>query len=295
PRGNLRAVEIVGGTVEGISQTVVSTGAGGTVKRIVAGVGSRVAENGVVAVVEPDGASPYTMAKAQYDQIKKSYERVKALADEGAVPQETIDQVEAAYIAAREQLRAARKAENVPAPFGGTVIEVYEQPKSKVGPGTPIAKIARWDKIRVEIEVNERLISNYSPGQRAYIVAEGDTLWGEIEKVALGANAMTHAFPVWAVFPNPGLRIKPGAYVVVNVITRTAQSALHVPMDVVTVKEDGAWVYTVTGGVARRKIVKHGLRSEGFLEITEGLTEGEKVVVRGASLLSDGAKVRIVN
>ena len=52
---------------------------------------------------------------------------------------------------------------------------------------------------------------------------------------------------------------------------------------------DAVWV--VTDGVAERRYVTLGAQGEEFLEVVEGLSEGETVVVRGADQVTDGEEL----
>lgn len=60
------------------------------------------------------------------------------------------------------------------------------------------------------------------------------------------------------------------------------------------VSEGGSAVYVVRGKAAQRRAVTTGARGEGRIEVLSGLSPGDKVVVGGASLLSDGATVEAV-
>ncbi len=69
--------------------------------------------------------------------------------------------------------------------------------------------------------------------------------------------------------------------------------ALVVPEQSVALRPAGTVVYVQEGDVARQRVVKTGILREGEIEILEGLKEGETVVLDGAGLLSDGAKIRV--
>lgn len=293
-RGTLRVTERLGGTVEGYAQTTLGAGVPGTLTRYGAAVGRRVGKGTVVARIDPDVASPYAMAKAQYDQVAKSRERVTALAEEGGVPQEAVDQIEAAYTAAKEQLDAATKSVNILAPFAGTIIEQKIPLGSKVGPGQSLVTIADLRRTRVTLDVNETMIGEFAVGQRAYILLGNDSLFGEVAKIPIGAREQGHMFPVDVVFDNPDTRLKPGMFVTVHVITTELPDALALPAELVMRDDTGAYVYSVDGDKARRTRLDLGVRGGGRMSVNHGLAEGDVVVAEGAGKVSDGVKVRVV-
>jgi RND family efflux transporter MFP subunit len=287
-------LERVGGTVEGVSQAELSSGVPGSLASVKVKVGSRVAQGAVLASIDPDMASPYTMAKAQYDQVSKSRERLQALAKEGGVSQEVVDQVETGYTVASAQLDAARRSVNIVAPFAGTVIEIMQPVNSKLGPGTAVIKLADLRKARVSLDVNEALINNFAVGQKAFVVVGSDTAWGAVQRVALGAKEKGHSFPIDVVFPAAKAALRPGMFVTVNVIVVDLPEALALADEVVLYDDQGAYVFVVEGDTVRKARMAIGVRGEGLAAVDSGLSEGQVVVTEGASLLADGAKVKVV-
>ncbi|MBL8744540.1 MAG: efflux RND transporter periplasmic adaptor subunit, partial [Myxococcales bacterium] len=60
--------------------------------------------------------------------------------------------------------------------------------------------------------------------------------------------------------------------------------------------ERGFVAYVVQDNVAKERVLTLGLNtSDGWVEVREGLTAGEKLVLRGTEPLSDGAKVRVTD
>jgi multidrug efflux pump subunit AcrA (membrane-fusion protein) len=71
--------------------------------------------------------------------------------------------------------------------------------------------------------------------------------------------------------------------------------ALAVPAPAVGVGEGGAYVFVVQADSLVRQPVSLGLTAEGWVEISQGLREGELVVVSGLANLQPGARVRVTN
>ncbi len=97
-----------------------------------------------------------------------------------------------------------------------------------------------------------------------------------------------------ATFPNPGHLLWPGGFVGVRLQVDTAHNAIVVPPSAVQRGPRGAYVFVVgPGDAAKRQDITVGYEDEQASIITKGLQGGEKVVIDGASRLSDGSKVTI--
>lgn len=94
-------------------------------------------------------------------------------------------------------------------------------------------------------------------------------------------------------FPNPGRRLWPGQAVQARLVLGTQQGALTVPSAAVQRGPRGLYVYAVDAeGKARVQDITAGSNEQGRTVVTEGLAEGERVVVDGQYRLTPGALVR---
>jgi len=96
-----------------------------------------------------------------------------------------------------------------------------------------------------------------------------------------------------ATFPNHDLLLWPGGFVGVRLQVDTARQAVVVPPAAVQRGPRGAYVFVVDGDGTKRQPVTVGYEDQQAAIIAEGLSGGERVVVDGASRLSDGSKVTI--
>ena len=98
-----------------------------------------------------------------------------------------------------------------------------------------------------------------------------------------------------ATFPNADNRLWPGAFVGVQVQVDTAKNAVVVPPAAVQRGPHSSFVYVVNAdNSTTRRNVDVGHEDAQASIITEGVKPGEKVVIDGASRLSDNTKVTIV-
>ncbi|MBN1759307.1 MAG: efflux RND transporter periplasmic adaptor subunit [Chitinispirillaceae bacterium] len=293
-RTDLKLYEYVGGTAEGFYQTTLTAGIPGTITSVNVAIGSNVKKGASLMKIEPAIPQNYDLVKQQFENAEKSRKRVSALAEEGAVSQEIIDQVDIGYSTAKEGLDIVRKNQFVVAPISGTVLDILLQTNNNVHPGAELVTIADVRKIRVPVTVSDLLINRFHKGQRAEAVIDGDTITGQVDRIPLSGNQSTHTFTIDVVFDNPDIRIKPGMYLKLRIVTGVKEGAITLPMDAVIIEGTDKSAYIVIGGIAKKIAVTAGDRSGDRLEITGGVDEGAQVVVSGAGLLSDGTKVKIV-
>ena len=97
-----------------------------------------------------------------------------------------------------------------------------------------------------------------------------------------------------ATFPNRERTLWPGGFVRVHLQVETAHDALVVPPAAIQRGPAGPYVFVVDEGKARRQTVLVGHEDEAASVVTTGLSAGQQVVIEGASRLSDGTKVKVV-
>ena len=293
-KSSLSVFEIAGGTAEGYFQTTLTSGMPGTITAVNVKIGDYVRTDSSLMRIDPNTPQNYTIAKQQYDNAAKSRERIKSLAAEGAVSQQIIDDVDVGYNAALEGLNIVRKNQFVMAPFGGTVVNIFQTVNSAVYPGTELVTIADIKKIKITFTVSDLAVNKYARGQKVWAFVDGDSIEGRIDRVPLAGDRGTHTFDIDALFDNSDHRIKPGMYLKLRVVVEEKNDVITLPIEAIIIEGDRQSAFVVNNGLAKKIPVTVGARSGDLYEVTDGITEGEQVVVSGASLLADGLKVKVV-
>jgi membrane fusion protein (multidrug efflux system) len=88
--------------------------------------------------------------------------------------------------------------------------------------------------------------------------------------------------------------VKPGMFALVRIIYDTHQNSLLIPKQAVLAEDGLEVVFTIQDSLAIKKQVKTGYTSEAMVEIVDGLSSNEQVVVVGQNGLKDSSKVEIV-
>jgi membrane fusion protein (multidrug efflux system) len=242
-------------------------------------------------------------AQAALVQAERAYERYKTLGQQGWASKAQIDQYEAAYKSAQANVTAAKARQNdrtIRAPFAGVVGLSDVTPGALVNPGAPIVTLDDLSTVRVDFQVPERYLAQVHEGQAITAKVDayaGETIKGRIAKLDTRIDERTRAITARAEFPNPQHRLKPGMMVRVGV-ARGVRQSLSAPESSVSVQGDSAFVYVLHAAgqhtVAEQRPVITGVRQDGFVEITEGVNAGDRIVADGLNKLQPGQPVRIL-
>jgi len=92
----------------------------------------------------------------------------------------------------------------------------------------------------------------------------------------------------------PEVQIPVGVFARGDILVKTNQDALIISSSALTRKKDGIYVYVIEEGIARQKEVVLGIIQDERVEILEGLSEEEEIVVLGNQELEDGVKVTVL-
>jgi membrane fusion protein (multidrug efflux system) len=262
--------------------------------------GSFVRRGQVIAVLaQGQEAAQLAEALARAREASRQLERIGTLKQRGFATAASFDQQQAAASAARAQaseVRASIGDRVVRAPFAGWVSLRKISAGAVVNAGTEIATISELSLIKLDFPVPETVLAAIRPGLtiEAHSAAYPDQPFrGQIATIDPVVDPNSRAVTVRARLPNPDRKLKPGMMLTVAIETAPRLS-LSVPELAVIGEGDTRYVYVVDkGNRATRVEVRTGLRSEGGIEILEGLSPGQQVVTEGVVKLSEGMKVRL--
>lgn len=156
--------------------------------------------------------------------------------------------------------------------------------------GQPILVIPDMSKLGVEVKIHESHIKKLELGQRVFITAESvpdKTLVGRISKVAVLPDSNASRFnPSLKVYPSmieiEGTHefLKPGMSAKVEVIVDELSDIPYVPVQAIFTESDERFVFLKTSGGFERHPVTIGANNNEYVEIKEGLVEGQQVMLK---------------
>ncbi|MGI6553079.1 MAG: efflux RND transporter periplasmic adaptor subunit [Bacillota bacterium] len=184
----------------------------------------------------------------------------------------------------------------------GLLLQKNVEAGQYVSQGTGLFLVGALERLLIEADVAEGDSGHLEKGQAVEITGSsfgGKTFQGEVIRVAPVAKLLT-GNPVQTVIPveiavtaNPA--IKPGVTAEVKIITVDRPLALLVPYEAVFEDGEGReWVFVVKDGQAEKRPITTGAGNELYLEVLQGLEQGEQLVINPPDHLADGDRVRIL-
>lgn len=156
--------------------------------------------------------------------------------------------------------------------------------------GQPIITIPDMSKLGVEVNIHESHIKKIELGQKVYITAESvpdKTLVGRIAKVAVlpDSNASRYnpslkVYPATVEIEGTHEFLKPGMSAKVEIIVDELEDVTYIPVQAVFVENNQHFVFRKTLGGYERRPVQIGAHNNDFIELKEGLDEGDEVFLK---------------
>jgi multidrug efflux pump subunit AcrA (membrane-fusion protein) len=191
------------------------------------------------------------------------------------------------------------------APLGGTIVALPAQVGMTISQAVPIARIAGGSALEIRLYVAERFVSKIAMSQACEISLDawpGEIFRGSVSEVSPILDPASRTMEIRVNVDNPRSRLKAGMFAKVRIITERKDNIVKIPSAALIQRFGEDFVFVAVPDpanpgvtVARKRIVVPGILVDGVLEVQQGLAAEEEVVIRGQSLLEDGARINIVD
>jgi HlyD family secretion protein len=194
-------------------------------------------------------------------------------------------------------------------PMDGTLIQLNAEqgetvvPGSTNLPGSVIMTIADMSVLLAEVDVSEVDVVNVAVDQKAEVKVDAlgtEPQEGRVVEIATSGRRDpaqgTIRFRVKVALDDPDPALRPAMTAKVDILTATSENAITAPIQAVVKRtldgdgeeiegtaakgiEESDVVYVIADGEAAARKVETGVSDELYVEIIDGLTEGEEVIV----------------
>lgn len=213
------------------------------------------------------------VSRQQYDESLAKLQNAKALLE-------------------RDRVRLSRT--QLYAPFDGILGLRQVSVGDYVSPGQALVNLESIDPIKLDFKLAEKYASKLVKGLKMEVVVDAwgnRTFRGEVLAVDPKLDESTRTVKVRARLANPDLALKPGMFAHVVLDLGQVRDALFVPEQAVQAKGSSSMLFRIVNGKAALTPVRTGERKPGYVEISEGIRDGDSIIVDGQIKLRDGMPV----
>jgi len=302
------------GTLKPYEEVIASSQVEGILKRTYADEGTPLSLGSVLALIDETDIrlevardeAVLRQAQATLANSKIEYKRKEALYKEQLVTQQQFDDISTRMALAEADVDRAKAVlslgreklakTKITSPLHGVVKEKKVTMGDYIRNGTPLFTIIKIDPLKLYFNVAEKDVAKIKIGQQIQFKVDpipDKEFSAKVSIVNPNLEEKTRTLQVEAVAANRESRLKPGLFSRVVLYTGEPRKMIVVPITSILYDEDRMRVFVVEGGRAKEKFIKTGSKYGELIEITEGLSAGEKVVVVGQNNLSEGIKVNV--
>ena len=265
-------------------------------------------------------AAEVKLAQQSYDRNKQLYEQ-KITAGKNlqsaehdlevakAAGENSVNGTKAALTAARRKLlilglndatidALAKKTDlaatfSLNSPIDGIVVERNATVGASVGTDANLFKIIDLSRVWIDADVFEKDLQRVRPGQEVKLTVTAfpqSTFTGRVILINSVVDPETRTVKVRTEVANPDGRLKPDMFANVQIVTDVNRAAISIPQSAVLNDEGKSIVFVAENDGYKKRQVQPGIQNNDRVEIVDGLSAGDKVVVKGNYLLLEQSK-----
>lgn len=280
---------------------------GGTLQQVYVTEGQKVSKGQTLAKIDDGGLSQQlAQLEIQANLAKTTFERQQNLWNQKIGSEIQYLQAKSNYEAqakAVAQMKSQVAKTFVRAPFSGTIDDVITEKGSNVAPGTPIIRIVNLGNMYLEAEVPEKYTKAITKGSDVIVEFPilGESLTTKVSQASSYINPGNRSFNIQIQVPNKNKEIKPNLSAKIKIKDYTNPKVTTVPISIISENAEGEQYLYVAENVskdnmatAKKVIVTTGKSQGNFVEILEGIKDGDLIIKEGARSVKDGQKVSII-
>lgn len=301
-RGDVYATYTGTAPIEALAEADVIAKVDGEVRELHVEEGDMVSKDQILATLDGDRLRlELSESQARLRKLQRDFQRNKELQDRGLLSegdferlQFDLEALEASYNLASLELDYTQ----IRAPIAGVISERYLKLGNTIKTGDPVFRVTSFDPLVAYMFIPEREFRQIAAGQPVRIDIDalpGEPVIASVTRISPVVDPDTGTFKITIELNGSEQRIKPGMFGRMQIVYDKHENVLQIPRSAIIESAGETSVFVVEDGIGIRKPVETSFSSNGMVEITSGLADGENVITVGHVGLKNEAKVVIIN
>lgn len=289
------------GSIEPWTRLRLMAKIGGSIEEVLVTDGDRVKKGDILARIEDaDYTIALDRAKAAYNLAKNDFERDKEIYKKGVIPTATLDINRTKMQTAKADFDNAKLMLSrtvVTSPMDGVIRRLDAKVGLQLSVGDPIAVILEIDRVKAIIGIPESDVTAVRKLNTVSLTIQAlDDKKIKAEKHFLSPAPETTArlYNLELKIDNPENDVLTGMFVRADIVKKQIKNSISIPFYSVISRNNEQYVYIEQDGFAIKNEVLLGIMENWMVQVTDGLSAGDKLIVEGHRDVEDGQKVKII-
>lgn len=239
--------------------------------------------------------------QANLAKLRKDQDRIANLIEGEAAPKNKIEDLQLGILAAEAKEKGLKKQianTSIKAPMTGTLGLRFIERGSVIGPGIQVGQMTNLEKLFLMVKVTERDVLNVRKGQSVSVTADvypGANIPGKVTNIGLRAdNAFTYDVEIEVINPKSA-PLRGGMHAKAAFTFNANRQGLTLPRKTISGSlQDPKIFLVVQDSLAELRSITLGGSYGDKVEVTGGVKQGDKVVLKGQLNLANGTRVEII-
>jgi len=273
----------------------------GTVEEVLVIEGRNVKEGEVLARIEAaDYRIALDAARANFDLARVTIERIKNLYDQDIIPTAELDKSQnelRTAMAAMENAALNLSRCSITAPMSGVIRRLDLKKGLMLSVGDPMAELLKIDQVKAVIGIPESdvaAVRHLDTVEFTIQALDDRRITGRKFFLSPSPENQARLYRLELTVDNPREEILPGMFLRANIVKKTVEQAIIVPLYAVLTRNDEHFVFVEKDGIAEKRLVTLGIMEEWQAQITKGLEAGERVIIEGHRDVEAGQQVNTI-
>lgn len=255
----------------------------------------------IVSVEDELYREEYEITKSAFEKLKKDLERFKRMEETDAVTAQQREGVElnlktaeAKYLAAKKQLEDA----HIRAPLAGFINQLFVKNGGLLGKGAPVCEVVNTKSLMLKIKASEYDLPDISRSSDIKVVVPtypNDTLNATIQFQSVKAD-YSSLFEIELLLEENKSYLKAGMLGIAHFFISAGNDQIFIPQSAILGFENsGKYVFLENGEIAERQTISTGSQYDDYIEVSDGLKLGDRVITEGNTIVRTGQSVKVVD
>jgi membrane fusion protein (multidrug efflux system) len=301
-RGDIFATYSGTAPIEAFAEADVIAKVDGEVRELLVEEGDMVEKNQVLAKLDGDRLRlELSESQARLNKLQRDYQRNEELQEKDLISEGDFERIQYDLEALQASFNLASLEldyTQIRAPIAGVVSERYLKLGNTIKTGDQVFRVTSFDPLVAYMFIPEREFRQIAAGQPVQIEIDaltGPPVVAAITRVSPIVDPETGTFKITIELRGTDHGIKPGMFGRMNIVYDKHENVLQVPRSAIIESNSSTSVFVVENDIGIRRTIETGFSSNGMVEITSGLSDGEKVITVGHVGLKNEASVVVIN